>query len=86
MPEISLPRGARPVAFLPDGSAMVVLRGELWHKNFRLVDLRSGSQRQLTNFGRRFIIGDFEISVDGGEIVFDRLEANSEIVMIDLGH
>ena len=83
MPNLTLPRGARRLGFLPDRRGLVVLRGEIEHKNFWLIDLETGTERQLTNFGRDFIIKDFDVSLDGREIVFDRVQENSDIVLID---
>jgi Tol biopolymer transport system component len=82
-PNITLSRGARRLAFLPGQRALVVSRGEMNHKNFWVIDLESGRERQLTNFGRNFVIGDFDVSADGREIVFDREQENSDIVLID---
>ena len=83
LPNLTLTRGARRLAFLSGRRALVVLRGEIDHKNFWLVDLESGTERQLTNFSRDFIIRDFDVSPDGHEIVFDRAQENSDIVLID---
>jgi Tol biopolymer transport system component len=83
MPDLILPRGARHLGFLPDRRGLVVLRGEIERKNFWLIDLETGTERQLTSFGREFIIKDFDVSDDGREIVFDRLKENSDIVVID---
>jgi Tol biopolymer transport system component len=83
LPNLTLPRGARRLAFLPDRRGLIVLRGEIERKNFWLINLETGIERQLTNFGRDFIIGDFDVSRDGREIVFDRIQQNSDIVMID---
>jgi Tol biopolymer transport system component len=83
MPNLTLPRGARRLGFLPNRRGLVVLRGEIGHKNFWLVDLDTGTERRLTNFGRDFIIKDFDVSRDGREIVFDRVQENSDIVLID---
>jgi Tol biopolymer transport system component len=82
-PNITLSRGARRLAFLPGQNALVVSRGEMNQKNFWVIDLESGRERQLTNFGRNFVIGDFDVSADGREIVFDREQDNSDIVLID---
>ncbi len=71
------------MAFLPGQKALVVLRGEMNHKNFWLIDLDSGRERPLTNFGLDFVVGDFDVSPDGREIVFDREQDNSDIVLID---
>jgi Tol biopolymer transport system component len=82
-PNITLSRGARRLAFLPGQRALLVLRGEMNHKNFWVIDLESGRERPLTNFGRNFVIGDFDVSADRREIVFDREQDNSDIVLID---
>jgi hypothetical protein len=84
-----LPRGAGRFGFsapgtLSSGPGLVILKGELEHKNFWLVDLDTGNERQLTNFGPEFVIGDFDVSADGTEIVFDRVREQSDVVMIEL--
>jgi Tol biopolymer transport system component/DNA-binding winged helix-turn-helix (wHTH) protein len=84
LPNLLLPRGARRVAVLGDRKFLLTLQGELRHKNFWLVDLESGHQRQLTDFGPASLIGDFDVSADGREIIFDRVREDSDIVVIDL--
>jgi hypothetical protein len=44
----------------------------------------TGREQQLTAFGRGFAIGDFDISRDGREIIFDRTREESDIVLFDL--
>ena len=83
LPNLTLPRGGRHLAFLPGRRALVVLRGEIERKNFWLIDLETGAERRLTNFGRDFIIKDFDVSEDGREIVFDRLQESSDVVLIE---
>jgi Tol biopolymer transport system component len=83
VPDLTLTRGARRFVFLRGGRSLVVLRGEIEHKDFWLVDLDTRTERQLTNFGRAFLIRDFDVSPDGGEIVFDHVQENSDIVLID---
>jgi len=84
LPNLTLTRGARRLRFLPGRRALVVLRGEIEHKNFWLIDLETGTERQLTNFGRDFDVRDFDVSPDGREIVFERMQDNSDIVLLDL--
>src|SRR5262249_42367854 len=82
-PALNLARGARRLCFLPGSHEIVVLKGEIDHKNFWLVDLETGTERQLTDFGRDFIVRDFDLSPDGNEIVVDRVQDNSDIVLLD---
>ena len=85
-PKITLSRGVRRLAFLPRENALIVLRGDMVHKNFWAIDLGTGRERQLTNFGPNVVIGDFDVSADGREIVFDREQDDSDIVLIERGH
>ena len=84
LPEIRLPRGSRRAVFVPGRRALIVLRGEMRHTNFWHVDLDTGEQRQLTDFGPEFTIRDFDVSADGREIVFDRRREDSDLALIEL--
>lgn len=84
LPDLTLPRGARRLAFLPGGDALVVLKGDMRDRNFWIVDLKSGHERQLTDFESGFAIDDFDVSANGREIVFDQLREESDVVQIDL--
>jgi Tol biopolymer transport system component len=84
VPNLTLSRGARHLAFLPGGRALVLLRGEMQHKNLWLVDLETGAERQLTNLSPDFDIRDFDISPDGREVVLERVKERSDVVMLDL--
>jgi len=46
-------------------------------------DLKTGRERQLTALGRGFTIGDFDISPDGRELLFDRSRDESDVVLIE---
>jgi len=83
LPALTLVRGARHLAFMPGGRRLVFLRGEIQHKNLWLVDLDTGVERQLTNFTPDFEIRDFDISPDGREIVVERVQDYSDIVLLD---
>ena len=82
-PNITLSRGARRIVFLPGTRELVILRGEMNGQNFWIVDLDRRTERQLTNFRRNFAIGDFDVSPDRREIMFDRHQDKSDIVMIE---
>jgi Tol biopolymer transport system component len=84
LPSITLTRGARRLAFLPAGRAMVVLRGELQHKNLWQIDLESGAEKRLTDLPRDFDIRDFDVSSDGTEVIIERVQQRSDVILIDL--
>ena len=68
--------------FLPDGSGIVFLP-MLRSLDFWLFDLRTGRQRAITHLTDQGRLQTFDISRDGQEIVFDRLQENSDIVLIE---
>jgi Tol biopolymer transport system component len=84
LPPLTLTRGARHMMFLAGGRKLVCLRGEIQHKNLWLIDLETGSQRQLTKLDPDFDIRDFDISPDGREVVFERVQERSSVVLLDL--
>jgi len=83
LPTLPLTRGARHLVFLPDGRALVFLRGEIQHKNLWRIDLQTGAERQLTNLAPDFDVRDFDISPDGREVVLERVQEHSEVVLLD---
>jgi Tol biopolymer transport system component len=84
LPVLTLTRGARHLAFLSGERALVLLRGEIQHKNLWLVDLQTGAERRLTNLPADFDVRDFDISPDGSELVFERVQERSNLVLMDL--
>lgn len=84
VPALTLTRGARRVTFMPGGRSLILLRGEIQHKNLWLIDLDTGAERQLTNVAPDFDIGDFDISPDGREVVLERMQERSNVVLLDL--
>ena len=84
MPSLSLTRGARRLRFFRGRPALVVLRGELQHKNLWLIDLETGAERQLTDLPADFTVRGFDVSADGREVVFERVQEHSDVVVIDL--
>ncbi|MBV9342325.1 MAG: PD40 domain-containing protein, partial [Acidobacteria bacterium] len=84
LPAPTLTRGARHLAFLAGGRALVVLRGEIQHKDLWLIDLDSGGERQLTQVPSDFDIRDFDVSADGREAVLERAQERSDVALLDL--
>jgi Tol biopolymer transport system component len=84
MPALRLTRGARHLVLLRDGHSLVILRGEIQHKNLWLVDLKTGAERQLTDFPLDFDVRDFDISPDAQEVVLERVQERSDVVLLDL--
>ena len=84
LPSPTLTRGARHVAFLPGGRALVLLRGEIQHKDLWLIDLETGAERQLTHLTPEFDIRDFDISPDGRDVVLERVQERSDVVLLEI--
>ena len=83
-PALTLTRGARHLALLPGRPAVVFLRGEIKHKDLWYIDLESGTERQLTNLAPEFDIRDFDISPDGHDVVIERVQERSNVVLMEL--
>ena len=60
------------------------LRGDIEHKDLWLIDLETGAERQLTNLTPDFDIGDFDVSPDGREMVLERVQEDSDVLLLDL--
>ncbi len=84
LPSLALARGNRHIAVLSGNRGLAYLGGGIQHKNLWLLDPETGAQRQLTNLGTDFDVSGFDISRDGHEIVFERREESSQIVLLDL--
>jgi Tol biopolymer transport system component len=77
-------RGGDRYRFLPDGKGLVVLLGTARGQDFWLVDLAANSLRRLTEMKSGFVINGFDVSRDGKQILFDRIQQNSDVVLITL--
>jgi Tol biopolymer transport system component len=84
IPSITLTRGARHAVFALGGRELVLLRGQIEHKDLWSIDLRTGIQRQLTKLPADFNIREFDLSPDGREVVLERVQERSEIVLLEL--
>jgi hypothetical protein len=66
------------------GEILVFMKGDLSHKDLWSLDLKTGREQQITELQSGLVMGDFDISRDGGTIVFDRTREESDIVLFDL--
>ena len=80
---LALTRGARHLAFLPGGRALVVLRGDIQHKDLWLINLETGAEQRLINLPSNFHVRDFDVSSDGHEAVLEQVQDRSEVVLIE---
>ncbi|HSZ64391.1 MAG TPA: hypothetical protein VK828_21510 [Terriglobales bacterium] len=81
---LTLTRGARHLVFLAGRRGLVFLKGEIGHKDLWLIDMETGAERQLTNLTPDFDIRDFDVSPDGREVVLERVQEHSDVVLLDL--
>ena len=81
---VNLTRGARRLKFLAGGREFAFLRGSIAHKDLWLADPNTGAERQLTSLPDDFEIQDFDISADSHEVVLERVQERSDIVLLDL--
>jgi Tol biopolymer transport system component len=84
LPEITLRRLGERVRFLPDSKSLIYMQGLQESQDFWLLDLASMRSRPLTRLQNRAAMRTFDVTSDGKQIVFDRLNENSQVVMIDL--
>jgi Tol biopolymer transport system component len=82
--QIQVARSPVPYRLLPDGKSLVLQVGSWRSQHFWLVDLATGQRRQLTNLRPGRSIRGFDVTPDGKSILFDRVQENSDIVLIDL--
>jgi Tol biopolymer transport system component len=85
MPDIPvLYEMSTPYQFTPDGNGLIFVKATL-PVNFYRVDLKTGQQRQLTDFGSSSQIRSFDVMPDG-KIIFDRYRQNSDLALIEPLH
>jgi len=80
---LTLTRGGRHLSFMPGRRALVMLRGPLRHKDLWLIDLETGTEHQLTDFAPDFEVRDFDVSADGRELVVERIQDHSDLMLIE---
>jgi Tol biopolymer transport system component len=70
--------------FLPDGKHLVVKLGGFRRQDFWLIDLPTGVRRQLTRLSPGESLQRFDVSLDGKHVLFERVQENSDIALIEL--
>ena len=83
IPSLILTRGARRLVMLRNPPALIVLRGDIGHKDLWAIDLQGHGERQLTALPPDFAVNDFDISDDGSELILDQVEGNSDLALIE---
>lgn len=84
VPTLLVDRLADSYRFLTGGKALVVKLGGFRHQDFWLLDLSTGERRQLTRLRPGESIHRFDVSLDGRQIVFERVRENSDVVLIEV--
>jgi Tol biopolymer transport system component len=84
IPDIRLDAISTTYRFMADGSLIALGGPGRGVQNFFQVDLQTGERRQLTNLKGGFAIQNFDVSLDGTHIVFDREGDNADIVLMTL--
>ena len=75
-----------PFRFVPNQRALIYVKeGSAFNgANFSWADLETGQERQLTQLKPGLRIVSFDVSPDGTQIVFDRLQEHADIVPMEL--
>jgi Tol biopolymer transport system component len=84
LPPITLRREGERLRFLPGGRGLVYMKNETLEQDFYLLDLATMQTRPLTHLTSVGAMRTFDITPDGKAIVFDRTQAKTDIVLIDL--
>jgi acetoin utilization protein AcuB len=58
---VTLSRGARRLVFLPGTRSLVVLRGDISHRNLWAIDIDSGRERQVTDVEAGFFVAAVQL-------------------------
>ena len=68
--------------FMPDGRGLVYLP-QVRLRTFWMLDMDAMTTRQLTHVADTGRLRTFDITPDGRQLVFDRLDQHGEVVLIE---
>jgi Tol biopolymer transport system component/tRNA A-37 threonylcarbamoyl transferase component Bud32 len=85
LPDLRVNFDGSPFRFVPERNALIYIKegAVLSGANFYWADLATGQERQLTELKQGFRIASFDVSPDGKQIIFDRLQDHSDIVLME---
>jgi serine/threonine protein kinase/Tol biopolymer transport system component len=85
LPEIKMQREGERARFLPDGRGLIYMLGStMAGQDFWRLDISTMGSRRLTRLSNPAVMRTFDITPNGSRIVFDRLQENSNVLLIDL--
>lgn len=84
LPALTVDRVGDSYRFLPNGKELVVKLGGFRRQDFWLFDVATGRQRRLTALRPGASLQRFDVSPDGKRILFERVQENADIVLIEL--
>ena len=84
LPDIKLQRDGERIRFLPGSESLTYTQGVGATLEFWLLDLVTKKTRPLTHLAGLATMRSFDITPDRKHIVFDRLQDNSDVVLIEL--
>ena len=84
LPSLTVDRVGDSYRFLPGGRQVVLKLGGFRRQDFWLMDVATGERRQLTRLKPGESLRRFDVSPDGGRLVFERVRENSDVVLIEV--
>ena len=81
LPPIKVRQGG--YRFLPDGTG-IVYAPSMTSQEFWLLDLKTKARRQIAKLDPVGLLRTFDITPDRASIVFDRMQQNSHVVLIEV--
>lgn len=83
-PSLLVDRLGDSYRFAPDGRSFVVKLGGFRRQEFWSIDLATGARRRLAGLRPGESVNRFDVSPDGKRIVFERVQENSDVALLEL--